>query len=793
MIATDDLSKAELEVVEAAGLGTEVDLQAGDWDIDDPVMADAWGEERVVRAEILAELLMGRREPDSGPLRAVKLRGARIDGALDLEAATLSCPLELRECWFEQPINLSETQAKVIRLPGCHVPGINADEIEIRGDLDFNDGFTAHGEVSLIGARIGGWLDLRDAKLDNPGGTALDAQSATVGRDMFCDDEFNAKGEVCLTAARIDGYLMLGQAKLANPAGRALMADKLSVGQAMLCMECEVEGEVRIISGSISGPLDFSKAKLRNLAGDAFNANDLTAAGNVLFIEAEAEGAVALPHASIGGSLSMKDAKLRAENRCALDADRLTVTHYVDCRGVQARGTLRFTGGNIGGSLIISNASLTGGTGDALNAASLTVTHDVNCQRLQAEGAVLLSGARIDGTLHMSGAKLKNTGGYALNADYMKTGRAIVFDDGFEAEGQISLASASVSSDLIFEGAKITNPGTDALRADDLTVVGGMYCGGLSAQGRTSLTRARVGVLDLGEATLINPGEYALAARRLTVESDMYCGDSFTARGGVRLLDSRITGRLDFTGGELGKPNADIASQPEEKQGLALDLEGADASSLILLPKKVDGTVDLTNARVRSYRDEMGCWPDAISLQGFAYESLESDSVRVRDRLRWLARDRDLSPGTYDHLAAAYQRAGRTEAARRVGIAKERNRGRQLNPAARTWNWLLYLTVGYGYRSWLAAAWVAGLIVVGSLTFGTAYPAHIHAAHGAVPRFNPILYTLDDLLPVLNLGQAASWVPQGWAAAAWWIIRGIGWPLGTAVLAGLTGALTREK
>jgi hypothetical protein len=41
-------------------------------------------------------------------------------------------------------------------------------------------------------------------------------------------------------------------------------------------------------------------------------------------------------------------------------------------------------------------------------------------------------------------------------------------------------------------------------------------------------------------------------------------------------------------------------------------------------------------------------------------------------------------------------RAGHEEAARRVAIAKQRHRRQVLNPASKMWNWLLYLTIGYG-------------------------------------------------------------------------------------------------
>jgi hypothetical protein len=41
------------------------------------------------------------------------------------------------------------------------------------------------------------------------------------------------------------------------------------------------------------------------------------------------------------------------------------------------------------------------------------------------------------------------------------------------------------------------------------------------------------------------------------------------------------------------------------------------------------------------------------------------------------------------------------------------------------WNWLLYVTVGYDYRTWLAGLWLVGLLAVGTLVFDRAYPIHM--------------------------------------------------------------------
>jgi hypothetical protein len=127
-----------------------------------------------------------------------------------------------------------------------------------------------------------------------------------------------------------------------------------------------------------------------------------------------------------------------------------------------------------------------------------------------------------------------------------------------------------------------------------------------------------------------------------------------------------------------------------------------------------------------------------------------------------------------------------------VGIAKQWRRRRELNPLGKIWNWLLYLTVGYGYRTWLAALWLTALLAIGTAVFTNAYPTHLRSASPSGPEFQPVAYTLDVLLPIVDLGQEKAWYPQDSARVWAWVLTGAGWVLTTTVIAGLTNALKRD-
>jgi hypothetical protein len=154
-----DLTDTETKVWQAAATGTLVDLRVGDPKRDSPEKWREWGEERTVRAEVIADLLLGGGEVGTASVRGVRLQGARITGALNLEATTLRCPLALLDCSFACAIDLTEATAVSVRLSGSHVPAVRARQLLTRGDLRLDEGFSVLGGVGLASAHITGQFD----------------------------------------------------------------------------------------------------------------------------------------------------------------------------------------------------------------------------------------------------------------------------------------------------------------------------------------------------------------------------------------------------------------------------------------------------------------------------------------------------------------------------------------------------------------------------------------------------------------------------------------------------------
>jgi hypothetical protein len=89
----------------------------------------------------------------------------------------------------------------------------------------------------------------------------------------------------------------------------------------------------------------------------------------------------------------------------------------------------------------------------------------------------------------------------------------------------------------------------------------------------------------------------------------------------------------------------------------------------------------------------------------------------------------------------------------------------------------------------LALLWRVALIVGGSIVVGRLPQADFVPGSGA-PGFNSLLYTVDVLLPFIDLGYSR-WVAVGTAQIVTVVLVVLGWVLATAVIAAFAGVLRR--
>jgi predicted acyltransferase (DUF342 family) len=713
----------------------------------------------------------------------ISLIGADITGNVDLSGATLD---------------------------GTDTDGdaLVADNLKVGHDALFCNEFTTAGAISLLGADITGNLEYSGAKLNgaNTDGNVLVADGLTVGHDAFFDDGFTAAGGISLLGANIAGNLECSGAKLngADTDRNALAADGLTVGHDALLDEVfTAAGGISLLGVRIAGNLQCGGAKLNgtDTNGNALIADNLNVGGDALLTQKFiAAGGISLIGAGIGGNLDFNGATLNGGNTAgfALVADGVTIGRNALLRnGFTATGVISLIGAGIGGNLECDGATLNGAStrGYALVADNLTIGRNALLRNgFTAAGAIWLLGADITGNLECDDATLKgvSTDGLALAAGRIKVGGDAFFRSGFSAAGAISLLGADITGNLDFNGAELggANAAGNALIGDNLEVGrNACFAAGFTAAGTVSLGSARIGgslELCIGKP----PGAGAAfdaPGMQVTHELRWMPDEQFT--GPVNLEDAQIGQLKDDWSSDRGSANGYWPS------GGLLRLDGF---SYTRLADEPPATAEQRLTWIQSqYRDKPPVrWRDVL-LRRKAGRALDSSPM--------------FAAQPYEKLASVYQQGGQDKEARIIALARRRDIRKygDLTRYRKALNWLLDRTIQYGYKTWRAVLalalvyaaalvifWIAqhhtNLIVPVMDTTSSPVPTALHCT-SSYPCFYPAGYAIDVVIPIINVHQAGYWGPNGhvpWGTVLIvfsWLGTAFGWALATLAVAGYTG------
>ncbi|MFD7440404.1 oxidoreductase [Streptomyces sp. NPDC059909] len=405
-----------------------------------------------------------------------------------------------------------------------------------------------------------------------------------------------------------------------------------------------------------------------------------------------------------------------------------------------------------------------------LEAARLHTEGDLHLPRCRVERGIRLTDAQIGTDLLINQIQVRpDRRGRAIAADGLSVAQDLQAEL-IETYGEVSLRGAKVGVSLSLRGSRLrAAEGRRALNAPQLTVERTLY-----------MTYAWVNVAGNQGATppfgIANAaGGRAPGARE----------QRFECHGGVRLDDGRFGDAVDFHKARF------ILSDARREE---LSLRRIATPELRFNGERPEeGRVVLNGAKIVTLIDLSTSWPGpgGLAMGGFVYENLVPYSrFPLARRLEWVAAATpEYAPEPYERLATVLRNSGEDADAREVLLAKQRRRRETLPLAAKLWGYLQDWTVAYGYRPGRAALWMAILWAAGAVAFSRFEPSAIKPDEH--PEWNPSLYALDLLLPVINLGQDGYWRLQGhwqWAAAALILL---GWILATTVAAGASRLLRR--
>ncbi|HYW71840.1 MAG TPA: hypothetical protein VE961_12450 [Pyrinomonadaceae bacterium] len=731
-------------MLRAAPLGTVANCGPSNRDDDpdnDPATADGWPAERHIRAELIRWLCVDRSAREQVDPRGVRLRGARINGSLDLSFVTLLFPLSLRRCRIQETLDLDYVEIPAVDLTGSWIESLHADNAKVKGSVFLAGGFRADRGVLLRKTQIGGDLDCSGGVFLTPPTPktaderlALHALAMKVMGAVLLRRGFRAEGAVRLQHAQIGAVLECDGGRFLNPADPAVPGSGVALN-----------GEAIKVAGSIT---------LRN---------GFAAEGTVRFWRAEIGD-----NLECSGTFTNPPQPLTDDGGVALNLEAAKINGSAALRdGFKAEGEVRLFGLQIGRNLesrnaIFRNPAVPGiaASGMALNAEAIQVAGSIMLRNnFSAEGRVRLFGARAGGDLDCDDASFSDPPradgerGLALDGSAMKIGGAVLLRKGFMAEGEVRLFGVEIGRNLEAGKATFLNPAVPsqtgsgmALNLEAAHVAGSIILlDGFSATGEVRAFGARIdNDLRCGRAQFSNPAigngqrRWALNAMAAQIGGSLFLGEGLEAKGLVSLANARITGAFRRYRATLQE-------------------------------------LDLTDASVGLLADDEESRPtsEKVSLDGFTYDRI-AGTPDVARRLKWLKSQRSFTRQPYRQLAKALDNIGYDVGARRVLSAMQRRAWNERRWPAKYLSYLLGFTIGYGYFP-LRAIWLLlGLVILGSLAYWNGY-----ASGSIVPtdpkifeqfdktcnsppnyeHFHSLVYSLENSFPLVKLGVQDKWVP----------------------------------
>jgi uncharacterized protein YjbI with pentapeptide repeats len=437
---------------------------------------------------------------------------------------------------------------------------------------------------------------------------------------------------------------------------------------------------------------------------------------------------VYLANVTLDDNLELSGAHLH--HRLGLVDSQLSQVRLVDAR----TRSLNFNGSSL--EAILANRCEVVGT--------VSVTRSVSAQKdADISGRVAFFGATIHGDLNFNGTHIKGAERLGVSLAYARVDGSVFMkglldpDVAFRCESRIVLNHATIRGGINLAGATLGGENTrsaEVLEARRLSVSTLSMMQGFSATGHVVLTGSALGVLEVDGARFASQVELHAAT---VADVLRWSGVSFGDRG-------------------------------------SLSLSSVSAKTL-----EFDGT----------------SWPalGRLDLHGLTFESLSrrAGTASFLDVVRRQTRRKDgYSPQPYEQLAAVLRTSGQERAAQDVLITRAEDAARTRPWWARPLLWLFGATVAYGYRPLRVIWWLLGVFLVSAVVFRLAYAAGDFGATATVhPPFSSLAFSLDALLPFIDLGQEKAWTVQtagiSPASVYYWCHVCVGWLLSSFVVAGI--------
>ncbi|MFK7608346.1 MULTISPECIES: membrane-associated oxidoreductase [unclassified Pseudomonas] len=489
-------------------------------------------------------------------------------------------------------------------------------------------------------------------------------------------------------------------------------------------------------------------------------------------------------------------------------ATNIQTLHAVNIDSVSVGGEVNFSG-----ALFKTGSNMSLSATDAIIRGGLFLTDGFT-----AEGLVRVVGAEVGGQFNCRAGTFLNEK-VSLDAGNIKVGRGVFLVSGFKSFGELSFIAATVSAQFALRGAKLACKNGMTLRADRIRVNGNIYLdSGFTSEGTVSLSGAVIqGQLNCTGGVFTGDGN-ALLANSVHVTGAAHLGGGFSSEGTVSFNAARFDSDLIFSGAEgvgklvanrvriKGSLNILKVKNPLNRVSLAgahttaLNDDAASWGKHLVLNGFVYEFLDVHNTMTVN---ERVVW-------------LGKQCIRLPATVGKLAKAKKgppaFVPQPWLQLKTVLENMGRAEDAREIGIEYERHRSKcgQIGLAPQSWDvfsklinrvvakalhGLYGILISYGYRPILLMPWFLGVWILTTAFYwyaanqgavfapsdplifqNDAYAACRPPSVGpsqpgtgnwylcdALPQeytgFSPIAFSLDLLLPLVDLHQEKDWAP----------------------------------
>lgn len=466
---------------------------------------------------------------------------------------------------------------------------------------------------------------------------------------------------------------------------------------------------------------------------------------------------------------------------------------------------------------------------------------------------IILSGSRIK---HLS---LNGSAIVGLNANRAKIEDGVWMRNSFVSNGEINFSSATIKNNFSIENALLNNTDGIALNCDKIKVGGGIFLrNGFKAIGEVKLLWGEIGSsLDcVGGFFKASKNGIALNCHGLKVNGSVFLSrhratnkfSVFKANGMVDFLSSSIAVNFTCDFGIFNNPNK-----------VALNCDKMSVGGGFFTRKtKISGVLNLTVANLGILSDNRKFWNQIylkhIILNGCTYTHIDGGSHNVKDRKQWLTKMPKFEPQPYKQLAKVLRDMGHISDANEIMIEYHDKRSKEFKSGLKkSFFWFYRSFSDYGYSPSKVVKWMFWVWLVCSIVYwhaantgvfapsnpivfqnvGYAYNCspkevgfrdiiykeengsknwYYSSLKGEYTTFQPFLYSLDVILPVVDLYMEKDWgvyIPTSSGYFDWlnpstitfnhivrlivWLEILFGWALSLILVAILSGLAKNEK